>query len=162
VAGQFDDFPGLRNYRAEENGAEWVTKKEQSLTRIARAPFDGDYKLLQDDDVFLRIWSPQFTHLDARLPVETTIKKIQRFSSAQIDRGNRDPVETPGLRFTFNLPVSLPDECAWERIYALPPDLVLEPQTQYRISGWIGDQGKNIRLFEINFYTNSRGRPAAF
>jgi hypothetical protein len=26
VAGQFDDFPGLRNYRAEQNGAEWVSQ----------------------------------------------------------------------------------------------------------------------------------------
>ena len=162
VAGQFDGFPGLRNYRADENGAEWVTKKDQSLTRIARAPFDRDYKLLPDDDVFLRIWSPLFSHLDAKIPVETTIKKIPRFSTAQIQHGNHKPVETPGLRLTFNLPVSFPDECAWERIYALQPDLILEPQTQYQLSGWIGDREKNIRLFEINFHTNSRGRPAAY
>ena len=40
VAGLFDDFPGLRNFRAEENGAELVTKNEQALTRIAHEPFD--------------------------------------------------------------------------------------------------------------------------
>ncbi len=66
VARQFDDFPGLRNYRAEENGAEWVTKNEQSLTRIARDPFDRDYKLLPADDVFLRVWSPQLFPLGHR------------------------------------------------------------------------------------------------
>ena len=60
VAGQFDDFPGLRNFRAEETGAELVTKDEQALTRIAHEPFDRDYKLLPDDGVFLRVWSPQF------------------------------------------------------------------------------------------------------
>ena len=162
VAGQFDDFPGLRNYRAEENGAEWVTKKEQSLTRIARAPFDRDYKLLPDDDVFLRIWSPQFDHLDIKSPVEVTIKKVSRFANPQTKRGNHEPVDAPGLHLTFNLPVSFPDKCAWERIYACPPDLILEPQTEYQLSGWIGDRGKNILLIEFNFQTNSRGRPAAF
>jgi hypothetical protein len=162
VAAQFDGFPGLRNYRAEENGAEWVAKNEQSLTRIARVPFDRDYKLLPDDDVFLRIWSPQLSHLDARIPVEATIKKIPRFSSAPTDRGNHNLVDTPGLRLTFNLPVSLPDQCAYERVYACPPDLVLEPQTEYQISGWIQGRWKNIRLFEFQFYTNSRGRPAAY
>lgn len=162
VAAQFDDFQGLRNYRADENGAEWVTKKEQSLTRIARAPFDRDYKLLPDDEVFLRIWSPRFSQLDAKVPVGATVKKIPRFPSAEIRRGNNKPAETPGLRLTFNLPVSLPGKCAWERIYALPPDLILEPQTQYQLSGWIGDQGNKIRIFEFNFYTNIRGRPAAY
>ena len=162
VAGQFDGFPGLRNYRADENGAEWVTQKEPSLTRIARVPFDRDYKLLPDDDVFLRIWSPQFSHLDARIPVEATIKKITRFSSAQARRGDHEPAEARGMRLAFNLPVSFPDESTWERIYALPPDLILEPQTEYELSGWIGDQGKNTRLFEFNFYTNNRGRPAAY
>ena len=41
VAGQFDDFSDLRNFRAEENGAELVTKNEQALTRIAHEPFDS-------------------------------------------------------------------------------------------------------------------------
>ncbi len=60
VAGQFDDFPGVKDYRTEEDGAEWVTKNEQSLTRIARVPFDRDFSRLPDDGVYLRIWSPQF------------------------------------------------------------------------------------------------------
>jgi hypothetical protein len=162
VAGQFGDFPGLRNFRANENGAEWVTKNEQSLTRIARVPFDRDYKVLPDGDVFLRIWLPQFSHLDAKIPVEATIKKIPRFSGGQFQRGDYKPAEDPGLRLTFNLPVSFPDKCAWERIYALPPDLILEPKAEYQLSGWIGDQGENNPLFEFNFYTNSRGRPAAY
>ena len=83
VAGQFDDFPGLRNFRAMENGAELVTKNEQALTRIAHEPFDSDYQSLPEDEVFLRVWSPQFTHLDAQAPVEATIEKVQHFSNAQ-------------------------------------------------------------------------------
>ena len=48
VAGQFDNFPGLRNFRAEENGAEFVTKSEMALTRIAHEPFDTDYQSLPE------------------------------------------------------------------------------------------------------------------
>jgi len=162
VAGQLDDFPGLRNYRADENGAEWVAKNEQALTRIARASFDRDYRLLPDDDVFLRVWSPQFAQSESATPVEVTIKKIPRFSSAEIRRGDQKPAETPGLRVTFALPVPLPGKSACERIYECPPDLVLEPQTEYQISGWIQDQWKNTHLFEFIFHTNNRGRPAAF
>jgi hypothetical protein len=162
VAGQFDDFPGLHNYRATENGAEWVAKKEQSLTRIARVPFDRDYKLLPEVDVFLRIWSPRFSRLDANIPVEVTVNKIARYSSPQIPRGSHRPAGAPGLRLTFNPPVSLPNQAAYERVYALPPDLSLEPQAQYRISGRIHGQGKSIHLFEFTFYTNSHGRPVAF
>lgn len=162
VARQFDDFPGMRDYRAEENGAEWVAKNEQALTRIARDSFDQDCKLLPADDVFLRIWSPQLVRLDIKVPVEVAIEKIPRFASAQIKLGNHDPVDAPGLYLTFKTPVSFPDPCAYERVYACPPDLVLEPQAEYQISGWIRAQEKNIRLFEFNFHTNDRGRPAAF
>ena len=162
VAGQFDGFPGLRNYRAEENGAEWVTKPEQSLTRIARNPFDLDYKLLPDDDVFLRVWSPELTRLDIHAPLEVTIEKIPRFAAAPIERGDRTSTDTPGLRLAFNFPISLPGQCAYERIYACPADLVLEPQTKYRISGWIRDQERRDFLFKFDFRTDGRGRPAAY
>ena len=86
VAGLFDGFPGLRNYRAEENGAEWITGKEQALTRIARVPLDRDRRMLPGDEVFLRIWTPSFTHLGIETPVELTVKKVGHFSSAQILR----------------------------------------------------------------------------
>ena len=161
VAGQFDDFPGLRNYRAEENGAEWVSQPEQALVRIARAPLDRDYQSLPDADVFLRVWSPQFLRVDGKAPVEVTIKKIPRFASAQILRGDQTPA-APGLRATFSLPVFPPRQCAYERIYACPPALILEPQTEYQISGWLDDHGRSDFLFEFDFYTNRRGRPAAF
>jgi hypothetical protein len=162
VAGQFDDFSGVKNFRAEENGAEWVTQKEQSLTRIAHVPFDRDFNLLPGDDIFLRIWSPQFAQFDSTTPIEVAIEKIPRYSSAQIQRGNHKPVEVFKRRITFNLPISFPDKSAGERVYELPADLILEPQTEYKISGWIQGQWKNIRLFGFKFYTNSGGRPAAY
>ena len=162
VASLFDGFPGLSNYHAEENGAEWVAKKEQAWTRIAHVSFDRDFSQLPDHDVFLRMWSPLFVNRDNTPSVEVAIEKVPRFSSAFLQRGNHKPVEAFKRRVTFNLPVSLPDKSAGERIYALPPDLILEPQTEYKISGWTQDQKKTIRLFAFNFHTSSNGRPAAF
>ena len=184
VAGLFDCFPGLRNFRAEENGAEWITGKEQALTRIARVPLDWDRQMLPDDEVFLRIWTPGFAHLDIEVPVELTVKKAGQFSSAQLRRGESRPIDAtepyeavligkPGQgdprpmdaserHFTLNLPVSFPDKCAYERVYALPPGLVLEPQKEYSISGQVRDQEKNIRLFEFTFRTDRRGLPVAY
>jgi len=162
VAGQFDDFPGLRNFRAENNGAELVTKNEQALTRIAHEPFDRDYRSLPGDGVFLRVWSPQFTHLDITTPVNVTIEKVNHFSNPQTQRQAPKPKVVLGRHLTFNHPISFPGPCAYERVYALPPDLILKPQTEYRISGWVRAQSKSISLFEFNFNTDSRGRPAAY
>jgi hypothetical protein len=184
VAGLYDCFPGLRNYRAEENGAEWITGKEQALTRIARVPLDWDRQMLVDDEVFLRIWTPSFAHLDTEVPVELTVKKVGHFSSAQIRRGEPQPVDASESyeavligkqgqgdprpmdaserHFTLNLPISFVDKCAYERVYALPADLNLEPQKEYRISVQVRDREKNIRIFEFTFRTDSRGQPIAY
>jgi hypothetical protein len=162
VAGLFDDFPGLRDYRSEENGAEWVTRKEQALTRIARVPFDRDYKLLPDNGVFLRVWSPQLSHLGSNAPVEVTIRQMPRFSDAQIQRGAQKPLNEPGLHLTFSLPLAFRDKRPCERVYECPPDLILKPQTEYQISGVVRDPGKDLQIFEFTFYADNHGRPAAF
>jgi hypothetical protein len=162
VAGLFGGFPGVNNYRAAENGAEWVTAKEQPLTRIAREPFDQDVNRLPSEDLYLRIWSPRFIHFDRKAPVEVAIEKIPRFSGAEIRRGNHKPAEAVQRHLTFELPVSSPDQSVCERIYALPPDVILEPQTEYKISGEIQEQKKTIQLFAFNFHTGSDGRPVAY
>jgi hypothetical protein len=140
--------------------------------------------MLSGDEVFLRIWTPSFTHLDIEVPVELTIRKVPRFSSAQIHRGDpqpmdasepyeavlfgkhgqgdSQPMDAAERHFTLNLPISFPDKCAYERVYALPADLVLEPQKEYRISGQIRDQKKNTQIFEFIFRTDSRGLPIAY
>jgi hypothetical protein len=64
--------------------------------------------------------------------------------------------------FTLNLPISFPDKCAYERVYALPADLILEPQKEYSISGQILDQEKNTKIFDFTFRTDSRGKPIAY
>jgi len=162
VAGQFDDFSGLRNFRAEENGAELVTKAEQALTRIPHEPFDSDYPSLPGDGVFLRVWSPQFTNLDFAAPVSVTIESGVHFSNPQNQRWTSRPKVVLGRHLTFNQPVSLPHPCAYERVYALPADLILKPLTEYRISGWVRGPNQSVPLFEFNFHTDRQGRPAAY
>jgi hypothetical protein len=161
VAGQFDNFPGLRNFRAEEDGAEFVTKEEQALTRIPHEPFDTDYQSLPDNEVFLRVWSPQLVHLDNNAPVNVTIEKVKHFAGPQNPSLAPKP-KVLGRQLTFNQPVTLSDPCAYERIYALPSDLNLKPLTEYRISGWVRGQNKSVPLFEFNFRTDNQGRPVAY
>ena len=162
VAGQFDHFPGLKNFRAGENGAEWVTRPEQSLVRIAHVPFDWDYRRLPDDDVFLRMWSPQLTRLDDQAPVAVTIEKIPRGANPPCRRGDPKPAANFERQLTFDQPLLIADPSPDERVYALPPDLVLAPQTEYEISGWIREPAETIRLFDFAFHTGGNGRPAAY
>ena len=161
VAGQFDNFPGLRNFRAVEDGAEFVTKEGQALTRIPHEPFDTDYQSLPDDGIFLRVWSPQLAHLDNNAPVNVTIEKVKHFARPQNPSMAPKP-KVLGRQLTFNQPVTLSDPCAYERIYALPPDLNLKPLSEYRISGWVRGQNKSVPLFEFNFGTDNQGRPVAY
>jgi hypothetical protein len=64
--------------------------------------------------------------------------------------------------FTLNQPVSFPDKCLYERVYALPAGLVLDPQNEYSISGQVRDQNKNIRIFDFTFRTDRHGLPVAY
>jgi len=57
---------------------------------------------------------------------------------------------------------TLSDPPPYERIYALPSDLDLRPLTEYRISGWVRGRDKSVPLFELNFRTDSHGRPVAY
>jgi hypothetical protein len=162
VAGQFQGFPDLKDFRAGESGAEWVTKSEQSLTRVARVPFDREISQLPDVEVCLRIWSPRLAGLESATPIEAAIEKISQFSSVQIRRSDPKPAGSFKRHLIFNQPVLSSGNSGGDRVYVLPPGLDLEPQTEYKITGWILDQKKTSRLFAFNFYTGSRGRPAVF
>jgi hypothetical protein len=162
VAALFDGFPGLRNFRAEENGAEWVSQKIEALTAVARTPFDRNCRLLPDGEVFLRIWTPSFTHLDSDAPVELTVRKARRYSPARIRRADPNLADTSEQHLILNQPMVFPENSAYERVYALPPGLVLEPQKEYRIVGRIRERNKDIRIFEFTFRTDSRGQPVAY
>jgi hypothetical protein len=162
VAALFDGFQGLREYRAEENGAEWLSGKAQGLTTIARGPVDSGCGMLPCDGVFLRIWTPSFAHLGSAAPVEVKIARAGRFLPAQIRRGDPKPIDASVSQLTLNHPLPLAGSCSWERVYALPPDLMLEPQKEYRISGRLRDQKKKIGIFKFAFRTDIRGLPAAY
>ncbi|MGO8927266.1 MAG: alkaline phosphatase family protein [Limisphaerales bacterium] len=162
VAAVFDGFQGLREYRAEENGAEWLSGKAQDLTTITRGPVDWGCRMLSSDGALLRIWTPSFVHLGSDAPVDVTIAKAGRFLHAQIRRGDPEPIDASEKHLTLNLPLSLPGNCSYERIYALPPDLMLEPQKAYWISGRLRDGKKNLGIFKFAFRTDIRGLPAAY
>lgn len=109
VAACFDNFPGLRNYRADENGAEWVRKSEQATTRIQRDPFDWNYKSLPKDQIFLRVWSPDLAQAgEGEGTLCASIEKL----SGPTDPGP-DPVSLqPGVLherdYAFGQPISFP------------------------------------------------------
>jgi hypothetical protein len=162
VAGQFENFPGVKNFRAAESGAEWVTKNEQALTRIARVPFDKNFSQLPDADVFLRVWSPEFAGRDRVMPIEVAIGKIPRYISAPDRCSGKKTPPTQQQRLVFNLPIFDADNSRDERIYALPPEVNLKPQTEYKIYGWIQEPKKTLQLFDFSFRTGANGRPAAY
>jgi hypothetical protein len=161
VAGFFDNFSGLRNYRDEENGAEWVTKKEQAMMRIPHDSFDTNYKSLVDDAVFLRVWSPRLTNLMNGVSLEATVEKLPRFTSWQ-DAGSDPPLGGREWHLTFQQPISFSEESVYEKIYEYPPGLGLEPLAVYEISGWLHEGDKKTGIFEFTFNTDERGQPVAY
>ena len=162
VAGLFDNFPGLRAYRSEENGAEWVSKEEQATVRIPRDPFDWDYTSLPDDGLFLRVWSPDLAWSGNSPSLEATIEKISGPSDPSAGAQSLKPTMGHEIRVTFKEQVSFPTNCPYERVYAYPRNLRLEPQANYEISGWGEGEGRNVGRFEFDFRTDSHGRPVAY
>lgn len=162
VAGYFDDFPGLRDYRAQENGAEWVCKSEQARVRIRRDPFDWNYQLLPANRAFLRVWSPDLAEAGKDDSLEASVEKVS---------GGDDPPDgpvtlQPGVlheqHFIFGRPIAFPRNSPYERIYSCPTNMVLDPYSAYRIAGWLDQGDRNTALFEFIFYTDEKGKPAAF
>jgi len=157
VAAQFGGFKGLRNYRAQETGAEWFSKKAQAMTTIKRTPVDdAGYCPLPDDGLFLRIWTPNFSQLSRTTPVEVTIEKSPRYAeqSRQASLKPRD-----ALHLELDAPLAF--DSRYERVYKLPSPLTLSPQNNYKISGWIKN-GDAERLFTFNFRTDRDGKPVAY
>jgi hypothetical protein len=162
VADLFDGFKGMRDYRAEENGAEWISGKAQSLMTIARTPLDRSPDVLAGGGVFLRVWTPDFNHLGAREPVEVSVKKARHFLHVTSPRENSGPIHSSEQHWTLNLPVALPAPSGYERVYALSSDFVLEPEESYLISGRIGNGSRSNQIFSFAFCTDGRGRPVAY
>jgi hypothetical protein len=162
IAGLFDDFPGLRAYRDEESGAEWVSRQEQAMTRIPRDPFDWNYKSLPNDGMYLRVWSPELAHAGKSASLEAIIEKISGLSNSPSGGQGLKPTIEHEMQVTFDKLVSFPTNCPYERVYACPPNLGLEPQANYEISGWVEGANKNTGRFEFDFRTDDNGRPVAY
>jgi hypothetical protein len=161
VASLYDGFKGLRDYRAGEQGAEWVSAKAQALMTIARTPLDRGCQALPNDGVLLRIWTPQFTHLGLEAPVEVTVRRARVFLPAKVRRDDPKPVDASEQHLTLSLPISLPSEGSCERVYALPSNLMLEPGKEYLIAGRIREGKKSSEIFSFAFHAGTRGMPAA-
>jgi hypothetical protein len=151
VASQFDNFPGVRDFRAEQSGAELVTKSEQALVRIPHVPFDQDYRDLPGGGIYLRIWSPRLAGLAADAPVEVVFRKDGLFNRFA---GSR--------KLALNHPVAFADDPPDERVYALPPHLGLDPLAEYEMAGWSLRGEKSGRLFDLTIHTQQDGEPAPF
>ena len=160
VAALFDGFQGLRDYRAEENGAEWVSRKGEDIRTMAQATLDGSAGRPAIENLFLRIWTPAFTRLGIEAPVNVVIEKASQFSSAQIRRTDPKPAKPFQRYLRLERPVSIPNRLPYERIYGCPAEsVVLEPQKVYRISGQIQDLKKKIQIFHLTFRTDQNGLP---
>jgi hypothetical protein len=162
VAALFDGFSGLRDYRVEQPGVEWISGSEQALTRIRRGPPGCAGGTLADEEIFLRVWGPEFAHIGSQALLEVTVRKIPRFASAPMRRPERDSVCTSEQCLPLERPIPFTDNCAYERIYPLPAELKLEPQETYSISGRIREGRRNTRLFKFPFHTDGQGRPIAY
>jgi hypothetical protein len=161
VAAQFADFPGVKNFRELENGAEWIVKSEQAAVRIKRLAFDEDFARLPDNGIFLRAWSPLFTGLAGDVPLKTVIEKTSRNIVVPIGRSAPTP-EPERKQIVFRAPAVPTVERDCERIYALPSNVVLEPRTEYKITGWISGRTESAPLFTFNFRTGKDGKPLAY
>lgn len=162
VAALYDGFKGLRDYRAEEKGAEWVCPKAQALAAVARTALNHAHAVLPDDGVLLHIWAPQFARPGSEGPVDVTFRKAQVFLPAQVRRGDPQPVDPSEQHLVLDRPASLPDRCSCERLYLLPAVLSLQPQTEYLMSGRIRDGKSSIKLFSFTFRTDRQGRPIVY
>jgi hypothetical protein len=151
VAAQFGNFSGVRNFRAEEGGGEFVTRSEQALVRISHVPFDRGYEQLSGGEIYLRIWSPQLASQADTVAITVAIEKVPHFATGPAP-----------LRMTFDQPMSFPEKTPNERVYLVPPDLRLERRAEYHISGWIQDRPEAGRLLEFVFHTDGEGRPAPY
>ncbi|HSY43776.1 MAG TPA: hypothetical protein VK811_07680, partial [Candidatus Acidoferrum sp.] len=112
--------------------------------------------------IFLRVWSPELARPGNSPSLEATIEKISGVTDPSAGAQSLKPTVEHEIRVTFKEPVSFAQNCPYERVYACPPNLSLEAQADYRISGWVEGFNKNATRFEFDFRTDSNGKPLAY
>jgi hypothetical protein len=162
VAGLYGGFKGLRDYRAQESGAEWIKAKGQALTAIARSPVDSGCRRLPTDGVYLRIWSPALGSAGPGAQLEVAVRKLARYPTPVVRRGDSQPADSAEQRLSLTQPIAFADASPCERVYAVPPDLVFEPEKAYRISGRVREQDVDPKIFEFAFRTDAHAQPIAY
>jgi hypothetical protein len=158
VAGCFDNFPGLRNYRADENGAEWVRKSEQARTRIRRDPLDWNYESLPENQIFLRIWSSdlaQTTAGDGTLCA--TIEKLSGSTDAGPDPVSLQPGVLHERQFTFGSPISFSQITLRERHEVLDRTILPHPGPLPLGEGESSTDGLTGRMTTAVHGSNAKG-----
>ncbi|HXF11350.1 MAG TPA: hypothetical protein VN625_11245 [Desulfuromonadaceae bacterium] len=154
VAGLFGGFPGLRNYRVDGSGAEWFSGEAQAMTVIKRMSLDDPASCPVPAGLFLRVWASAFGEGDDSVPLEIALEKTSRYPSVAVRGNNFQAPEVQRLVLGRPLPFRL----SYERVYAVPPGLVLEPQRVYKISGWM----RSEKLFAFSFRTDAQGKPVVY
>jgi hypothetical protein len=162
VASLYDGFPGLRDPCAQAEGAEWISGVGQATITLARGPLDWARYRLPSDGIFLHIWSPRFNPTNLDVPIQVAIKIPHAPSPPKVRPGDPEPGDSLEQRFSLSAPLAIPDSTSYERVYALPPSMVLATQKEYRITGWIENGGKTVRLFSFAFFSDARAKPAAY
>jgi hypothetical protein len=162
IAAQFEGFQGLRDYRAEESGAEWVSTQAQSLPPPARATAPTNLGADNRGRAVLRIWGPELAALDRATTVEVSVRKPGSLLSVLGLRGGGGQHPPAERRWTLNTPVDAANGSAAERCYAFPDDLSLEPDESYILSGCLRRSGSSVRLFRFAFRTDGRGMPVVY
>jgi len=159
VAALYAGFTGRREFRAQENGAEWLVAKALPVGSTPGEALECEGASPASDPAYLRIWTPKFGRLSRAVPVEVTLKIARPLANAHIRRGDPQPVAASEKHLTLQPITSFPGARSYERVYPLPPDLVLEPQKDYSISGRIAGTWPTAQIFKFTFRTDARGMP---
>lgn len=159
VAAAYDGFPGLLDYRAHEQGAEWITAAGQSLVAVPRGPIDWARHRLPTGQTFLRVWTASFRSIDRNTPIEVAIRRV-RVTPRPGVRPRTTHFSTPAKqRVALNAPMPLPNSSSYERVYALPNGLTLEPNREHIITGRLFVNKTWTKVFSFNFFTDRNGHP---
>lgn len=141
IAGLFEGFPGRRDYRAVENGAEWLRSGPAGRAR-------------------LRVWSPALAELGDNASIDVVVQKAGMFARSRTWAGTID-LTSAGESLVPFMETSTHARKTCVRCCTLPDDFILEPQSEYRATVIITG-GRKAQKCNVEFGTDSRGLPVGY